>query len=376
MLLPTSLGLFVQQLGARPYTSEGMAQLEPFTDNVLIDSNSFGLSAIHTTDGVIKITIGQRDALPLESVTSAVLGIYRVHVESRLDTLVKTIDIDLDMVFDNHIDVTQRVDDPDDLVVACVLTSGSSTFSSWVPVEIDGHRDATTIMNFVQPQPEFDSPRWEAPRTDVLQVTEDGHESRIELDFSKSGDPRVDCLGDLTYAGGGSRYLIDSSGSPLLQNLNKAPWDLDCHVFLEPGTTQIYQGYLLNSASAWTYTQDFNVIESTQDSSVIPDGKQLNYVVQAPKVNDSNWEWITRRAPWTKDKTTFSLYFSTTSKSKILGFTLGIRIYTASGVLQREVSQIIEDRNDFALKSVTLIPSDSDTDGLIEAFLRVAHVHY
>lgn len=376
MLLPPSLGLFVQQLGARPYTSEGMTQLEPFTDNVPLDSTSFGLSAIHTSDGVIKITIGQRDPLQLSSVTSAGLGLYRVHVESRLDTLVKTIAIDLEMVFDNHLDVTQRVDDPEDLVVACVLTSGSNTYSSWVPVEIDGHRDITTIMNFIQPQAEFDSPRWETPRTEVLQVTEDGHESKIDLDFSKPGDPRIDCLGELTYSGGGSRYLSDNSGSPLLQSVNKAPWDLDCHAFVEPEATQLYAGYLLTSASKWKYSQDFNVIESTQDSNVISDGKQLNYVVQAPKVNDSDWEWVTERSTWVANKTTFSLYFSTTSRSKIISFLIGIRIYTSAGVLQREVTQLVADRNDFNLKSVTLIPIESDTNGYVEAFIRVAHLHY
>lgn len=379
MLLPPSLGLFVRQLGARPYVGGDVAVLEPFTESYRYEvptEDQFGLSGIYTSDNVLKITLAQRDGgVEFATVTNATIGLYRVHLDSRTDELVKTIDIDLDMMFENRFEIIQRLPDPEELVVAALLETSLGVKTAWSYVVIDGVAPkGISVVQYIQRQCEVDVDKWHEPKTTTIQMMNLENESRIELDFHKHGDPKISCFGEVTYSGGGNRYLFNHDGEAIEQAEDEAPWDVDASLFVEPTTSQLFSDFGLHEGK-WKYSKDFITLENYQDFDLFPQHRMLSYSIQAPLVNNSTWEWETPKATWIPKTTSFSMYFETTSTSKTLIFEIGVRIYNDDGTLRSEKFECIEDQTTFGMK-VCSFPITSGAIGKVSGVVRVRQIHH
>jgi hypothetical protein len=378
MLLPPTLGLFVRQLGARPYVLDAQV-LEPFTEDIRYETNTvdqFGLSGIANSDGLLKITLSQREGgLTFDSITSITLGLYRVQIDARTDELVKQFSVDLDLMFEGRFELNYRIQDPDDLVLGCVLETTIGNKSTWASVEVDGYQNDQSVLDYVRPKPAVDADRWLPTRVDEIRMLDDVSPNRIELNFKLSGDPKVDCTGELTYAGGGNRYLFDYAGNAVEQALNKTPWNLDCSLFVEPASRQLYSDFGLHSGD-WSYIKTgILTTENYQTFDLFPQHRMLAYSVQAPNHDNATWEWETVKCACLGQTTTFSTYFETSLVSKTVKFQIGLRVYNQDTTLRHEKFIDLDNVNDFSLRQVTIPVSDIEDAGTCVGVLRVIHLY-
>ncbi len=380
MLLPPTLGLFVRQLGARPYVRESTS-LEPYTENLRYDvdqNEEFGLSGVYDEgDSTLKIILAEREGgVPFAALSSVTLGLYRVQTQSRTDELIRAFQLDLDLMFENRFELTQRISDGDELVLACLLvTTTNKQLNFWIPVEHDGLQDTNSILDFVVARQSVGLDRYEEVPTTTMQATEGSEPSRIELDF-KLGDPRVRCSGDLSYQGGGNRYLFNQDGEAVEQKIDQAPWDLNSGCFVEPQTQQLYSDFGLHDNN-YTYTKlGFITLETFQTFDLFPQHRMIVYAVQAPAHSNSTWEWKTDPATWTGTTCTFSGFVEITqSLGSKLVFELGVRITETNGTLRTEIAKEINAGDDFGLQSITYAVPALEAPGRIQGFLRIKHMY-
>lgn len=384
MLINDSFIVFAQGNGARPFNQTKIAG---FTDSAF--SSVFGLGGVLVLDtSELHVTIGQRTdtgSLDLKTVTSGVLGVYRIIPDSDIDYLVQEIQLQPDLLKKprNTLaswEVTIKTElPPDELMLGCVLTTASDSFAAWTPVESEAR---TKQVNYYMERfrTSQDVPVFEQPVTRVYAEPTDASVDFYALDFTKQDDPVILGSGTLTYQGGGNRYLINADGESELQDLNQAPWVMPAHLFIE--------------GSAWNYLTDSQLalnkhrvntsasMITTKQTNEWPEYigyNALSFAISGPSAVDSSWEFETEQVQVANVTLTGSLFGTCTNQSnRKFPIAIGLRYRSVLNgpVVRESVEQLgTAQIKDLSLLSVTdQVTTPTSTQYFVSVFFKVSQL--
>jgi hypothetical protein len=370
MILPPSLGLFCQRLGAHPYAAERIETFSRTRDN----SEAFGLGAVVIVEtDQVRVTIGPRPELDISNIESGVVGLYRV-LDTREDYLLREIEFDSSMQRSDGswILVFSRQEITDDLWVACDLVLPTRTVSAIAPVIRDGTGRHPKKLPTQLAQPRAlseDDPLKTAPPKRIV-VSEKDLRTVLHLDF---GERKPIIVGNATllYAGGGNRYLPSNVG-PVLQPVNKAPWLLDASMIVEgAGSNEFTKSGLFTKCWDWTATNTPNVLEISYD---LPDfsEKLIGFTIQDAKSINTVWQLNFEAVSWTGETITASgfteLKMPEGNTSK---FWFGIELLELDGTTVRE-SNWTELGHDTGLRISSATWAKPSTQAAVPGLMRVA----
>lgn len=381
MLINDSFIVFAQGNGARPFNQTKIAG---FTDSAF--SSVFGLGGILVLDtSELHVTIGQRTdagSLDFKTITSGVLGIYRIVPDSDIDYLVQEVQLQPEMLkkprgsqWSWEIVIKTELP-PDELMLGCTLTTPVESYSTWTPVESEARTKQVNyyLERFRTSQ---DVPVFEQPTTRVYTESKDASDDFYTLDFAKQDNPVIIGAGTLMYQGGGNRYLINADGESELQDVNQAPWTMPGHLFIE--------------GSAWNYLTDSRLVlnkHRVNTSASMITTKQTNpwseylgynalsFAVSGPSALDSSWEFETEQVQVVNTTLTGSLFGTCTNQSnRKFPVAIGLRFRnTLNGPVVREAVEQLgtEQIRDLSLLSVTdHVITPTSTQYFVSVFFQV-----
>lgn len=346
MLLPNSFAVFVQSTTARPY----LPQVKGITDNTEY-TDSFGLGGVYNQDtDELRITVGQRlPGLDFTTVVSGTLGVYRV-CDSGADVLLQEVELDPEYLKKpkNQIywEIILRPDvDYSELMLACTLSSASTSISTWTPVDYEARTKEVSYFT-ERFRTSLDVLTEHQPYTMV--VTDLTDTTILDLDLRNSA-PVITGDGTLAYSGGGNRYLLDSEYNGVKQLVNQEPWGLDCTCFIETqAKNYLADPELMTQSYAVTTSSAMSTVKKTLELPAFADYQALTYSVSSPLDMDSTWEWSTLPSTCVNATLTGSLYFEYTSTSNLI-VEVGLRI---TDTTTRETISVL---NTSELKSLALV---------------------
>lgn len=371
MLLPNSFDIYVQSTTARPF----MDNIKNITSGLVL-SDIFGLGGVYNADNdELHITIGQRTGLDFSTVLSGVLGMYRV-CDTTSDELLLEIELDIELLKRTkdlcywEIVVRPSVDYRE-IMLACVLTTATQSYSTWTPLDHEARtkevsyfteRFRTTQDVLVEKQPY------------TLTVVDKTDTEILSLDF-RNQDPVVIGDGNLSYTGGGNRYLLDKEFVGTQQLLNQEPWKLDCLCFVEnTAKNYVVDPKLISGTHVVTTSASMSSVEKELDVPSYPDYQALAYSVSSPLNMDSTWEWAT---PWSSSTTqthTGSMYLEYASTSNLI-VELGLRIRNQALVVRESIS-VLNTAELGSMCMVSVTDTVSPTIDVVDVclFLRVRNI--
>lgn len=374
MLLQKSFGTFVKQLGAIPYSN---GRIEQFSRDHE-DSAAFGLGAVVNVEtGTVRITIGPRDGLDLSTMTTGVVGLYRI-LDTREDYLVRQTWFDSTMRRDDGSWVVSfsSLDDVIDLWAACIISLPTGDVSSICEVLTDDSKKPLLLPTQLKTHKDFDTPDpIQTVPTKQIVVLE--HELRVAtaLDFSRA-NPIVVGLGTLSYSGGGSRYLPSKHG-PVLQSLDVPPWKLETPLLLEPAGTNLFSKYDLQS-TCWTTTSPNDLLVD-ESYYTLPgfETRMVGWHIQGTNGLNGSWEVVFDSIDWNGNTTVGSLFaqidMPVESNCK---FELLLRAFEVDGRLRAEATAEIRSNARLTVTSVVFPKPSSETAraGKISLVVRASSI--
>lgn len=335
MILPPSIGLFCQRLGAKPYAPERIETFSRTRD----DSEEFGLGAVVVVEtDQVRVSIGPRDGLDLSTMTSGVVGLYRV-IDTREDYLIREIEFDVSMqrADGSWVIIFSRQEITDDLWVACDMVFASRTVSAIAPVVFDGTGRHTKELPFKlkqAPSLSAEDPLKTAPPV-VVVVRDEELRTAMSVDFKEQRPVRAGAA-TVTYAGGGNRYLPSPRG-PVLQQLGQAPWTLGAAVIIEDAGSNEFPGAgLFDKVWNWTATNNPTVADMQYELPGFSE-RLISFTVQDAKSINSQWKLDFNPILWSGETITASAFTEVghadgnTSK-----FWLGLELLESDGTTVRD----------------------------------------
>ena len=335
MLLPPSIGLFVQQPGANPYA---VGQIYPFSADKFL-SDAFGLSCIYDADmDTLSIAVGPR-TLDLTTVTLGTVGLYRV-LDARQDWLIREIQFDSRMRRSDNSWLVKfnNVGGNQDLIIGAQLVTPVKSYYGIASVETSEKLApvaARVYKPYAQAGISDKDPLQTAPACEIA-IHEHEDLDVLELDFSKA-EPLVSGTGVLTYAGGGNRYLPTAKG-PVLQTVDKAPWTLGASTFIEPRAGNIFPAYALH-ATVWETagTNSVTAVEGYYNLSGFQE-RMVGWDIAGATGLNSEFRVDFNKVPWSGDTVTVSAFVSAAEGHKTW---IGVSRYKQTGeFIATEWSQV------------------------------------
>lgn len=378
MLLAQSFGLFVKSTSARPYLD---SKIDGFSNDKPVSQNMFGLGGIYVEDtGELRVTIGNTDSgVDFRVLDSGVLGIYRT-TDTGSDYLAYEIELDPELLkkskeYGYYWEIISKPQFPaSEIMLGCSLVSGQNTYSMWNPAESE---ERSRHVNYYRERyrttvdvlPERDIPEF------VLVENEHVMRTIVDLNF-RTDSPVISGSGNLSYNGGGNRYLFNSEGVAELQTPHQSPWSIPASMFIESESKNVlfdsglHRGFWkYSSSSPMVVNQQFTGLES------FPAHRAVTYSVSSPAAMDSYWEWESELAESTTRTHTASLFWQCTFRSdRYFRQRIGLRVYDTSSVLIRDVFVDIDPTRveDLGMHYVSdFVSSPSSTPVKVSVYVRV-----
>ena len=335
MILPPSIGLFCQRLGANPYAGERIETFSRTRD----DSEAFGLGAVVVVEtDQVRVSIGPRPGLDLTAVESGVVGLYRV-IDTREDYLIREIEFDASTqrADGSWIIIFSRQEITDDLWVACDLSFANETMSAVSPVITDGTgRHAKRLPFELKQAPSLstEDPLKTAPPITIV-VKDQELRTALHVDFNEQRPVRVGAA-TVAYAGGGNRYLPSAQG-PVLQTVGQAPWSLGAAMVIESAGSNEFPGAsLVDTVWSWTATNNPTVADAMYELPGFSE-RLVSFIVQDAKSINSMWKLNFDPIVWSGETVTASAFTEVAhADGNTSKFWFGIELLENDGMTVRD----------------------------------------